>query len=124
MKYIFLLFFILIGCNKTNLFIIQSNAKTIHPCDFPPRKFNMQNLNDLESLTRFQRLNQIYPWFNYQCNGATCTMEEFEKMCYNIRQDLIHNKDPNIEMPFRIKLIEEKYFNKRNLWVNPSEEYR
>ena len=79
-----------------------------HPCDSMPGKYKAKNLNDLDSITRFARLNVLYPRMIYHCNGASCTQQQFERMCYYMRQELIHNRDPNLTMGEAADIIEKK----------------
>lgn len=88
-------------------------AKKQHPCDTLPQRFKSQNLNDLDKLTKFQRLIQIYPWFVSQCNGTTCSMDEFEKMCYYIRRELKAGRDPNLFFPKQENSLYNKNYRER-----------
>jgi hypothetical protein len=65
-------------------------------CDVPISKFKAKNLRDLDLMTRFMQLQTYYPWFQYHCNGVICTPEEFEGMCYLIKQAKKKKEDPNL----------------------------
>ena len=72
---------------------------TPHPCDFPRYKYNKKNLNDLNSLSGFLLKSELYPYVQFHCNGVTCTAQEFENMCYKMRQASKAGQDPNLVMP-------------------------
>ena len=95
------------------LILISSSIVYSHPCDTPPQRFNSQNLNDLDKLTKFQRISQLYPWYVSQCNGTTCSIEEFEKMCYYIRKELKAGRDPNLFFPKQDTSLYSPKYRKR-----------
>lgn len=96
------------------LFLISfSLAAETHPCDTPPQRFKSQNLNDLDKLSKFQRIAQLYPWYVSQCNGVSCSIEEFERMCYYIRRELKAGKDPNLFFPKQDKSLYNKKYKDR-----------
>ncbi len=74
----------------------QKRQKQVSVCDAPQSKFIAKNLQDLDLMTKFMRLNEFYPWMQYHCNGIICTAEEYEKLCYLIKQALKKNEDPNL----------------------------
>ena len=65
-------------------------------CNSPVSKFTSKNLQDLDMMTKFMRLQEVYPWFQYHCNGVVCTAKEFENMCYLIKQAKKKKEDPNL----------------------------
>lgn len=84
------------------LFSLASEAKrrklkdSNDVCNSPSSKFTSKNLQDLDMMTKFMRLSEAYPWFQYHCNGVICTAKEFENMCYLIKQAKKRKEDPNL----------------------------
>lgn len=81
------------------LFFVLSPTVAAHPCDSIPQKYKLQNLNDINSLTKFMYYTETRPWYQFHCNGVTCTREEFERFCYEKRQASKKGIDPNTIMP-------------------------
>lgn len=77
-----------------------------HPCDELPGKFKSQNLNDIHKITRFQQLMVAYPYYVTHCNGESCSLDQFEKMCFLMRQALKQNIDPNLSYSDLEKLMD------------------
>jgi hypothetical protein len=75
-----------------------ANAKDVIYCDVPPSKYQSKNLRDLDLLTKFMRMRTLYPWFQYHCNGVSCTEEEYEGFCYELKKALDRGEDPNMVM--------------------------
>jgi len=98
---------------KHIILLLISSLALAHPCDTPPQRFKSQNLNDLDRLTKFQRLMVLYPWYVAQCNGVSCSMEEFERMCYYIRREIKAGKDPNLIFPKQDKSLYNKQYRER-----------